>query len=372
MPLIKFPWLEERKDEIMKDSVNGMNLTQLAKKYNCTNGAIYSKLQKWDAVYRKVPNYNIVETNIDAVIEMHRGGKSAYSIAKELGCGKASVLFALKKHGIDTHCYYKLRLDESLEKRVDEVILLNSQGYTPNEISDLIGYTPHHIWEVLCKNGIKSTFGYDVDEHFFDKIDNEAAAYTLGLFYSDGTVDNNGRMLIGLQARDRNVLDKIKVAMNYTGPLIYRKANPDKNKQAQWVLCINRKRLADQLIAKGCIPNKTFTLQFPSQDMVPDNMLPHTIRGCFCGDGCIWKSSTNGVSVSITMTSYFLLELQKILSNKLGISGTIYYRKNKNIPVCALSYYKTREALRFLDYIYKDATIYLERKFLLYQNLQRL
>jgi len=72
------------------------------------------------------------------------------------------------------------------------------------------------------------------------------------------------------------------------------------------------------------------------------------------------------------MTSYFLLELQKILSNKLGISGTIYYRKNKNIPVCALSYYKTREALRFLDYIYKDATIYLERKFLLYQNLQRL
>lgn len=116
------------------------------------------------------------------------------------------------------------------------------------------------------------------DERFFEKIDTEEKAYFLGWLYSDGNVCKKMKTIsIDLHGKDMEILEKLN-------DLIYfeRKCYKYREK-AKLLLC--RKIMCEDFLNKGCMPAKTYILKFPTIDQVPENLLPHFIRGLWDGDG---------------------------------------------------------------------------------------
>lgn len=200
---------------------------------------------------------------------------------------------------------------------------------------------------------------YTVDETFFDELDSEVKNYVFGLWLADGCVDTNGRLR--LQMADLDIIEIVKEEVKYSGPL--RIINPPKpHHKIQYCLDINRYRLAKSLIDRGCPPNKSLILEFPT---INEQFLKHMIRGYFDGDGSI---STNLHNVSIVGTLNFCTTLSNIL-NDMNIDNVIYQRRGKESTTRQLFIKGQDNQYKFLKWIYKDATIYLERKYELYQQI---
>lgn len=131
---------------------------------------------------------------------------------------------------------------------------------------------------------------YDIDEDYFDVIDTQNKAYALGLYYADGSVASNGGTLVrlSLQECDKEILDKLNSEFGGNRKLLfieYHKKN--KNWSNQYCLSISNKKLHNDLIKHGCLPNKSLILKFPTT--VPYDLTRHFIRGYFDGDGSLAK-----------------------------------------------------------------------------------
>ncbi len=198
---------------------------------------------------------------------------------------------------------------------------------------------------------------YEVDENFFENIDTQEKAYTLGLLYADGCVYKNA-MIIGVI--DKEIVDNVKYFLKYEGPIeIYQK---NENCETLYKLRIKRIKIFNDLVNKGCIPAKSLTLKFPPENIVSKNLLGHFIRGWFDGDGCIHytnrktRPDNNSWVVQLTGTQEFLDSIVKLYDlslykQQVGNKNTWHYRIQKK-----------SEIEKFLRAIYKDEIVSLNRK----------
>jgi intein/homing endonuclease len=113
--------------------------------------------------------------------------------------------------------------------------------------------------------------------------------------------------------------------------------------------------MACDLIKNGCIPNKSLIISFPTLDIVPKELLRHFIRGYFDGDGCICFAKS-GISINVISTEDFLNDM----CDEVGLIRNKYSRHGK-----AYGWQSASKATitKFLNYMYKDAKIYLDRKY---------
>ena len=85
------------------------------------------------------------------------------------------------------------------------------------------------------------------------------------------------------------------------------------------------------------------------------------------GDGCI-SICKNEFKIKIVGTvalmSYIAQELKK-----LNININNFYKRHKDQDVVMIDFGGNLQVLRFLNYIYKDANVYLDRKFDIYNQL---
>lgn len=113
------------------------------------------------------------------------------------------------------------------------------------------------------------------------------------------------------------------------------------------------------MINLGCVPNKSLILKFPTKEQVPNELIHHFVRGYFDGDGCFYLKNIF-FNIEIVGNNNFL----KILSLKLkekNIENTIYsFSKNKNVKRIIIN--KKESKLNFINYIYSNSNIYLNRK----------
>ena len=95
------------------------------------------------------------------------------------------------------------------------------------------------------------------------------------------------------------------------------------------------------------------------------------IRGFFDGDGCISIGKTiSRLHFNITSAALdFLNDIQPILSNIATKNGSIYKEKNTNAYHLR---YTGKAALNILNWLYKDSTIYLNRKYIKYKIVSRI
>jgi len=129
---------------------------------------------------------------------------------------------------------------------------------------------------------------------------------------------------------------------------------------------VANKHLWETLNAYGCTPRKSLTLKFPKKEIFKDEgLIRHFIRGYFDGDGCISRHLCKHIVsplVSILGTSEFLNSIE-IYSN---IYGSILKDKRWKNNTKYINF-KKPEAIKFINYIYNNSTIYLDRKYKLYQ-----
>ena len=205
---------------------------------------------------------------------------------------------------------------------------------------------------------------YEIDEDYFNIIDTPNKAYVLGILFADGNVSKKGNYItISLQERDKDVLDALN--KEYGGNrklsfLEYSKKN--KNWQNQYCLTVASKKMHDDIIRQGAMPQKSLNLRFPKY--VPDELIRHFVRGYFDGDGNLAKKEDR---CSLISTVDFCEQLADIVSNVLNIHATIMYchgREDKTTRTFQIA--GKCQVKAFLDWIYEDADIYMERKYSLY------
>ena len=248
------------------------------------------------------------------------------------------------------HCKY-----DTLQK------YLRDNGYSKRPRNTINGK------EKLCTNR-----KHHFDEHYFETIDTEDKAYWLGFLYADGNVcfgkDKYGKrkgctIEITLAEKDKNHLYKLlqclKADDNY--PLEKRIVKSNGKEYIAYRLCLNSVIMGNDLENKGCVPNKSLILKRPN---INSDLNNHFIRGYFDGDGCVH------INEELNNTIYSVLGTQDILSfiqEESGISSKISIRQVKRDgeykPFYEIRIGGIKSKIIFHNYIYKDANIYLERKY---------
>lgn len=190
----------------------------------------------------------------------------------------------------------------------------------------------------------------------FETIDTEEKAYWLGFLYADGSVgSNDNRIELGLAEKDLKQIEKFRDFTGIMNKISYRPQTKSYRYSFKSVPC-----KAD-LIKQGCIPKKSLILKFPTEEQVPKNLIRHFIRGYFDGDG--WFTNTEECfQVGIIGTEDFIkgfldsIEIQ----NKNNKIFDVHRENGAKRYVFGGAY---QDVLNFLNWIYKDSNVYLDRKY---------
>lgn len=199
------------------------------------------------------------------------------------------------------------------------------------------------------------------NRYIFKNIDTEEKAYWLGFLYADGSVGStDNRIELGLAEKDLHHIEKFKHFINLDNKISYR---PKLKSYRYSFRDAEFKRI---LIEKGCVPKKSLILTFPTEEQVPDNLIRHFIRGYFDGDGC-FSNTDYCFMVEFISTENFIRGCLSKLPSTLRKDLKI---KDVHRPDGAKKYgfYSYNDISVFLNYIYKDSTIYLDRKYALYKD----
>jgi hypothetical protein len=199
------------------------------------------------------------------------------------------------------------------------------------------------------------------DETYFDFLDNQDKLYILGLLFADGyNSETRHTIKLSLKEEDMYILEKINKLLKsernikYTLNKKYMKYYP--------ALVISNKKLSDRLRDLGVVQNKSLILKYPS--FIENNeMLRHFLRGYIDGDGYIGYNTANKkckVSIDIKGTYDLLSNIQNKLIDIFSISKT-KIKMIGNIYEFKISQRYKIELI--LDWIYKDANLYLSRKY---------
>ena len=231
---------------------------------------------------------------------------------------------------------------------------------------------------------------YVYDKDYFKTIDTEEKAYWLGFIYADGTITrfykNNDTekkeirsmtLEIALQEGDKSHLEKFRDCLHSDVP-IHEKTIRKKYKASR--IRINCTSFCKDLIGLGCVPNKSLILEFPTDEIVPEHLLRHFIRGYFDGDGCIHYSENEcyhkereksylqySFVASFTGNEQFLKELKKVLEQQNIKVSDLKFDKRSN-AVNIYIHNGNDSLVKLYNYFYKDSNIFLDRKFEKYND----
>lgn len=229
--------------------------------------------------------------------------------------------------------------------------------------------------------GLKYDEKYFYDKDFFSNIDTHEKAYWLGFVVADGAViyDTERRSYgldIKLQGGDKNHLKKFNKSINGNvevktferkGNFPYKQYN--KNYYKGCSIRLYSQEVATDLINLGVVPNKTYeTIELP--DLCAELMWSY-IRGFLDGDGHICtpaKSQKYGYRVGFTCNcESFLIEIQTFLKRYGIVSHINASRNTYKLEMRSLESVKI-----FIKHCYKNKSIYLDRKYEKYKQLEEL
>lgn len=202
---------------------------------------------------------------------------------------------------------------------------------------------------------------YTLDDSYFEKIDTERKAYWLGFLYADGCVvynKINKAVILMLHIDDKYIIEEFNSDLKSDRNIVITSTGYAR-------LAIGNKKLAQDLINLGCVPRKSLILKFPTEDIVPTELINHFIRGYMDGDGCIsvYKKMRKNRKTPINTCEIKFIGTYDML---YGIKK--YFKSDKNVLInkhspksCQISF-TGKKYREIVDSLYNDATVYLTRK----------
>lgn len=257
---------------------------------------------------------------------------------------------------------------------INKCIELYKSGKTMKEICDIEDTNITTLKKYLKQNNIKirrenkNSQKWTVNQDYFKIIDTEEKAYWLGFIYADGNVylnekDRRSVFNFNLKGSDEYMIEKLKKCISYTGPIFTKKYKNPKYNSAKGIN-VGNKELCINLINLGCVPRKSCIIKFPTYKQVPQNLYHHFLRGYFDGDGSVGIYSTNK-SVSIASSHEFIKSWNDFFFILFGKQGYIYNRGKFS----TIRYSSKNLFLKFRNFFYQDATIFLERKHKIFYSI---
>lgn len=187
-----------------------------------------------------------------------------------------------------------------------------------------------------------------------------------GFFAADGCITDY-EMRFGISSKDINILNKIKTVMDSESEIkSYKNYGSFINSSDVSVFSISNQYLVKTLRDLGFDNNKTVSCTFPN--ISEDFYLPF-IRGYFDGDGSLTKYVANDgyerYSCSICGTESFLLFVKNYLEQKYNCKFNSKLTKRFDTENCcyALTMSGKKNSIHFLNLLYKDSNIFLDRKY---------
>lgn len=191
----------------------------------------------------------------------------------------------------------------------------------------------------------------NVNNDFFKEWSPELA-YVVGFFIADGNISDHPkepRYYIKMRCVDKDVLEKITFVSGYKNKVL-----PLNNEKIHGISFAG-KFIWEFFDNLGFDNNKSYTAKIPKQ--IPKKFMRHCIRGIFDGDGSLSfrrKSKTLYPYMNIVGSEKIIIEVGKLCS---------YYNNLKPYKNIWRIDYNGQNAINFLNWIYKDTTIHMDRKY---------
>lgn len=194
------------------------------------------------------------------------------------------------------------------------------------------------------------------NRYIFENIDNEEKAYWLGFLYADGSVGSTDyRVELGLAEKDLEHIKKFKNFIGLDNKISYRP------KSKSYRYSFKDKIFKEILIKQGCFPKKSLILKFPTEEQVPKKLIRHFLRGYFDGDGH-FTNTEKCFEAGYIGTLDFITKSLEVLPKDLNKNSKIK-DVHRADGAKTYSFYSYKDVKKFLDFLYQDATIYLDRKY---------
>lgn len=209
-----------------------------------------------------------------------------------------------------------------------------------------------------------------LNDGYFDKIDSQEKAYWLGFIWADGSISKTSkrssgpnRLRVTQKWQERSHLEAFRDILGSDYELV-RVPHAGGHDTAQ--LDVNCRPLCQALEKLGYGP-KTVRIHVPDIDPY---LRRHFMRGYFDGDGGlslyqqkVRRWTVNKQEWSITGNAVLMGEMQVILSRDAGTTPTVQLKPYKRSPnTKSLRYGKKDDIHLLYEYLYKDATVYLNSK----------
>lgn len=249
----------------------------------------------------------------------------------------------------------------------------NNKNKSFEEISIDLKVSKRSVSRVLVELGINTKLKnrYTLNDNYFDNIDTQEKAYILGFIYADGFVGDMEHNNIVISVNDKQIVDDIANEFQFTGNIRKTKKGGFENSREGYSLNFSSKIMATRLREIGLYPNKSLTInELPD---IKNKLIRHFIRGYFDGDGSILLShnssyhNVNGVIKKYEYPTYnFTILGTKTFLEDINEKAKFNYSKIRDTrckEIKCLSICAKREFEYIFQYLYKDSTIKLTRKF---------
>ena len=311
-------------NKIIMDFKSGYSVLKISKKYDIP----YKKVDNYliNNGYKVVKHTKLSKKQINQCVDMIKSGNSITDISDEL------------KMDIDT-----------IRNIANEYNLIISVKKVSRDIKNI-----------------------DFNDNYFENIDTEEKAYFLGLIYSDGNVrEHNGGyyLSIELKREDKYILEKLATELKCENKIYDRdrKTNFGESHMSNFTSC-NSKKIFDDLARFNIVPDKSHTTTsfINIEELIPNNLIKHFLRGLIDGDGTISKRYTTRQNVIAIYQNEinFCYEFDRLL--KKSMNDYDLYENiivNKNTGVYNLRYRRIDDIKKICDFLYNGSNIYLKRKY---------
>lgn len=240
----------------------------------------------------------------------------------------------------------------------NKIINLYKEGYSTYEIMENLNLkSKFKIYKLLKDHNlvrpVELSHTKFLKINAFENIDDEESAYWLGFLYADGCVhSHNYSFSMALHKKDKEHIYEFRTFLNSSNKVI-----PVKNHNT-FAFYQGSKKIHEDLIRHGCIPRKSLTIKYPDF-MINNTLENHFIRGIFDGDGYIYsRPGRYVVGISGTYSIVKRFDAVLTINNRIRSHNNIY----------DLSSSKKSFVNNTYKYLYNNATVYLIRKKLIFDE----
>lgn len=268
------------------------------------------------------------------------------------------------------------------QEEIDNLLKMYNDGMSIRQIAKIYNRCYAVIQDTLKRNGCifrsryQHAIKYYYNENYFDQIDTEDKAYFFGLLFADGcNLYNRHEVIISLQERDKEILEKFAKCLNTNrSPRLISAFGKRFYKTDQYRLEIRNKHISEILNNYGLVPRKTLIKKFPEVIFNSnEDIIRHFIRGYFDGNGSVSailkedydliddSNFIKSVTCSIASTKKMCCALQYLLYKYCNVESKIRKHTTHNVYyITPIGGYNTFKMLRWL---YKYSYYRIIRKF---------